>query len=256
MNATKYPELSTSDLEELIAESLPVWIERRPALRRRLHSVLCEETDSLPERVSYEAFLEWADEDTLAEWVDGEIVMTSPASLQHQQLLGFLLGLLGSFNDMHSLGMVLMIPFQMKLPTSGRAPDLLFISTEHLDRLQKTYLDGPADLVVEIISPESFARDRGDKFYEYEAGGVAEYWLIDPLRGQAEFYQVGAQGRYKAVAPDAQGWYHSKSIPGFRLKVDWLWQAPLPSPLRALGQIIGQDETLLTEAEKALSGDA
>ncbi len=81
MNATKYPDISTSDLEELIAESLPAWIERRPALRRRLHSVLYEETDSLPERVSYEAFLAWADEDTLAEWVDGEIVMTSPASL-------------------------------------------------------------------------------------------------------------------------------------------------------------------------------
>jgi hypothetical protein len=35
--------------------------------------------------ISYEAFLDWADEDTLAEWVDGKVIMTSPASLPHQQ---------------------------------------------------------------------------------------------------------------------------------------------------------------------------
>ena len=256
MSATKYPNLSATDLEELIAESLPVWIEQRPALRRRLHSVLYEETDSLPERVSYETFLEWLDEDTLAEWVDGDIVMTSPASLKHQLLSSFLIGLVGQFVDFRHQGVVLAPPFQMKLANSGREPDLLFVSAEHLNRLQETYLDGPADLAVEIISPESFARDRGDKFYEYEAGGVAEYWLIDPLREQVEFYQVDQQGRYKTTSPDVNGWYHSKNIPGFRLKVDWLWQSPLPSPLRALAQVVGLDAALLSEFEKALSGQS
>ena len=73
----------------------------------------------------------------------------------------------------------------------GREPDILFIAREHLDRFRDTYLDGPADLVVEIISRDSRARDRGDKFYEYEQGGVREYWLLDYLRRQAEFYQLG-----------------------------------------------------------------
>ena len=31
-------------------------------------------------KLSYKEFLAWADEDTLAEWVDGEVVMHSPAS--------------------------------------------------------------------------------------------------------------------------------------------------------------------------------
>jgi hypothetical protein len=35
------------------------------------------------EKLSYEEFLDWCDEDTLAEWVDGEIIMYSPASLIH-----------------------------------------------------------------------------------------------------------------------------------------------------------------------------
>ena len=34
-------------------------------------------------KISYEEFLDWCDEDTLAEWVDGEIIMTSPASERH-----------------------------------------------------------------------------------------------------------------------------------------------------------------------------
>lgn len=55
-----------------------------------------------------------------------------------------------------------------------------FVASEHLDRLKETYLDGPADLVVGIVSPDSVGRDRGEKFYEYAQGGVPEYWLIDP----------------------------------------------------------------------------
>ncbi|MGH2411546.1 MAG: Uma2 family endonuclease [Chloroflexota bacterium] len=44
--------------------------------------------------MTYDEFLDWADEDTLAEWVDGKVIMTSPANRRHQELVGFLYGLL------------------------------------------------------------------------------------------------------------------------------------------------------------------
>lgn len=139
-----------------------------------------------PGKMTYEEFLAWADEDTWAEWVNGEVVVMAPASNRHQMLVGFLLNLIQHFAEAHALGRVLCAPFQMKtgpdLP--GREPDILFIARERLDRIQYSYLDGPADLVVEIISPDSRARDRGEKFYEYEQGGVREYWLLDPLAGR------------------------------------------------------------------------
>ncbi len=47
-------------------------------LRRRLLEVLLEPVQ--PRKMTYEEFLAWAGEDTLAEWVDGEVEMTSPAS--------------------------------------------------------------------------------------------------------------------------------------------------------------------------------
>jgi Uma2 family endonuclease len=189
-----------------------------------------------PGRMTYEEFLAWADEDTRAEWVNGKVVILSPASLRHQQLATFLATSMNFFVDAHQLGVVLTPPFQMKtghdLP--GREPDIIFVAREHLDRFRDTYLDGPADLVVEIISRDSRARDRGDKFYEYEQGGVREYWLLDYLRRQAEFYQLGADGIYRLVPVGADGIYHSAVLEGLWLNVEWLWQEPLPPLMSVL----------------------
>lgn len=193
-------------------------------LRRRLLEALL--APSQPRQMTYEEFLSWADEDTLAEWVDGGVAMYTPASDRHQDLAGFLITVMRIYTESRQLGIVRSAPFQMKLAHTGREPDLLFIAQEHQDRLKETYLDGPADLVVEIVSPESIGRDRGVKFYEYEEANIPEYWLIDPQREQAEFYQLDEQGRYCLVSPGAEGIYHSRVLPDFDLPVAWLWHPP------------------------------
>jgi len=142
------------------------------------------------------------------------------------------------FVEARDLGIMLAAPFQMKLERSGREPDLLFIASGHLDRLRATYLEGPADLVVEIVSPENVGRDRGEKFYEYERAGVKEFWLIDPLRQWAEFYNLDEQGYYRPTFTGNNGVFHSQVMPGFWLRVEWLWQPPrVVDVLRQLGVI-------------------
>ena len=180
--------------------------------------------------MSFEEFLAWADEDAFAEWVDGELLIMSPASADHQRVRDFLLMLMRLFVEAHGLGEVFSAPFLMRLPTrpSGREPDLLFVAAAHADRVRETYLDCPADLAVEIVSPESEARDRGDKLLEYQDAGIPEYWLIDPLRREAVFHRLGDNGRYHPAAIDSDGVYRSDILPGFRLRVAWLWQRPLP----------------------------
>lgn len=188
-------------------------------------------------KLAYEEFLAWCDEDTWAEWVDGEVVMVSPASERHQELRGFLESVLSIYVQERGLGRVLGAPFQMRLGEpvrSGREPDLLFVARDQLERLKGTYLDGPADLVVEIISPDSRLRDRGEKFAEYEMGGVREYWLLDPERREADFYRLDDRGRYRLAEPDCEDWYESLTLLGFRLKVEWLWQVPPPKVLEVL----------------------
>jgi Uma2 family endonuclease len=182
--------------------------------------------------VTFEEFLEWGDENTWAEWLYGEIIMMVPPSDQHQNLVRFLLSLLNLYTEANDLSWLRSAPFLMRLsPTVAREPDLLFVTNEHMDRVREAYLDGPADLVIEIVSPDSIARDRGEKFVEYEVTGVTEYWLIDPLRQQAEFYQLGDDGHYRLVPPDSDGSYHSHVLTGFRMRPDWMWREPLPKVL-------------------------
>jgi Uma2 family endonuclease len=183
-----------------------------------------------PEKVklTYEQFLEQLDEDTLAEWVDGEVVYLSPAGLEHQLMMGWLMRYINEFLDRNRIGVLVPAPFQMRLLRSerGREPDLLFVANENLHRLHDTYLEGGADLVVEITSAESLLRDRGEKFAEYELEGIREYWVFDPEAKRVDFFVLGADGRYERRREDAEGVYHSAVLSGFRLPVRWLWERP------------------------------
>ncbi len=192
------------------------------------------------EKVSFEEYIEWLDEDTRAEWVDGEIVlMPSPASLEHQNAGLFLSSVLNIYVQANNLGHVVFAPYVMKLAAiaRGREPDIIFVRKDREHLLTRHYLDGPADLAVEIVSPDSKKRDRKEKFAEYERAGVREYWIFDPDHQKAEFYQLGEDGRYRRVTIGADGVYRSKVVAGFWLRVDWLWQTPLPATLDILREL-------------------
>jgi hypothetical protein len=73
---------------------------------------------------------------------------------------------------------------------------------------------------------QSIGRDRGDKYREYEAAGIPEYWLLDPERQVAEFYRLGENGRYALHQIDSNNRYQTPIIPGFWLQIEWLWQMP------------------------------
>jgi Uma2 family endonuclease len=114
------------------------------------------------------------------------------------------------------------------LETAAREPDVFFFRRERLDRVHKTFADGPPDLVIEIISQSSRVVDRGAKFYEYEQARVPEYWLIDPDRKKVESYRLGTDGTYEAVPAEDPETLRSEALPGMSIPVQWLWQEPLP----------------------------
>ena len=103
---------------------------------------------------------------------------------------------------------------------------------------EKNYLNGAADIAVEVISPGTGRTDRGDKYFEYEVSGIKEYWLIDPERNHAEFYRLGEDKLYHVVELQAGNIFRSAIITGFWLRVDWLWNRPQKiAALRELGVI-------------------
>lgn len=82
-----------------------------------------------------------------------------------------------------------------------------------------------------------------DKFDEYEAGGVLEYWIVDnrPRRQRAQVYRLDAEGQYQPMTVGSDEIFHSGVLPGFWLRLEWLW-AEQPDLLRALAEMIVPDE--------------
>jgi Uma2 family endonuclease len=175
--------------------------------------------------IPFEQYLEQYAAD-YAEWVDGEVIKMSPVREIHDSVFRFLILLFTAYLEQTG-GTLRVAPFVMKLD-HAREPDLQVILLEHLERVKDTLVDGPADLVVEIVSPESTERDRGDKFAEYERGGVAEYWIIDAVRKESLFYVLNADGIYEGHKPDEAGIYHSAALSRLSLPADIFWRDPLP----------------------------
>ncbi|MCC7368858.1 MAG: Uma2 family endonuclease [Chloroflexi bacterium] len=189
----------------------------------------------IPRHMTLEEFLTWDHEGLRAEWVDGDVVVMSPAQAVHQRIIFFLARMIAEYCEQHDLGEVFIAGMRLLLASrpSGRDPDIMFLTTAHLDRVDGAFVHGPADLVIEVVSPESEERDRATKFLEYEAAGIPEYWLVDPLRQDVIFHELGADGHYHPGTISADGIYTSQALEGFRLKVDWLWREPLPTPSAA-----------------------
>lgn len=182
--------------------------------------------DIADQTVEFQEFLEL---EGPLEWVEGRVVPLAAVDLRHDDLCTWLAALLRFYVDANELGTVHQEPYVMRCAPGlpGRSPDILFVARRHRDRLKEKFLEGPADVAVEVVSTGSQVRDRGEKFYEYEKGGVGEFWLLDPLRRNAEFYALADEGLYQAI-PVRDGVFRSGRIEGFWLREAWLWQQPLP----------------------------
>ena len=166
------------------------------------------------------------------EWIEG-VVIKMPGSLKHNKLIYYLYQFFRAYFDLRPLGGVVGQPFVMRLPAfpnRRREPDLMIVLKTNPHELKDTYLDGAADICIEVVSEESIERDHGDKFHEYEVGGVPEYWILDPLHDESRFYRLKDHGRYVRQSEDADGNYRTAVLPGFVLHVPTLWQDDLPGP--------------------------
>lgn len=193
-------------------------------------------------RMAFDEYLALDVEGKLAEWVDGEARIYVNATDHHQRVVLFLSTLLHTYCLATNAGVVRTAPYAMRthLDGSAREPDIIFITAEHQDRLGDQFLDGPADIAVEVVSNDSVRRDRQEKLAEYATGGVPEYWIIDPRPGylHAEFSTLAA-GRYEPIStPD--GVFHSRVLPGFHLSLERLWH-PNADSLAALRDTLGHD---------------
>lgn len=187
-------------------------------------------------KLSEEEFLAWCDEDVKAEWFDGQVIMMFPANVQHVNLTSFLISLMRIWVEDRDLGAVFGLELMTRLsPRSRRVPDLVFVAKDRLQNLRRNHLEGPPDLAIEVVSPDSLVRDWREKYLDYQSAGLREYWVIDPANQHVEAYRL-VDGAYQEIVPD-HGRVDSCVLAGFYLRAEWLWRAELPKVRDALKEI-------------------
>ncbi len=189
-------------------------------------------------RMTEEEFVAWVHEKTRAEWVDGEVIIMSPVSDRHADFNRWLTAILSLWLEEHDLGCLRAdVMVRLPKPKSRRVPDIYFFSKERASLQLANHFDGPPDAIFEIVSPDSTARDYRDKLKSYEASGVKEYWIIDPLLDRMEANEL-VKGHYRSLEIK-DGAIRSKAIKGFFLRPEWCKQIPLPKVARVLRELSG-----------------
>ena len=138
------------------------------------------------------------DDDNRYEIADGKLELMSPGpNLIHQMISSEMGQVIGRTCGTDYI--ILWAPLDVILsPKEVRQPDLILVRRDRMHILSKRGVEGPPDLVVEILSPSTRKRDRIDKMKAYARYRVPEYWVVDPDAGALEQY-VLEEARYELV---------------------------------------------------------
>lgn len=128
------------------------------------------------------------------EIIAGDLCMTPAPVTRHQIIVGRLLHILLSYLETHPAGIVLTAPCDVVLSdTDIVQPDVLYVQSNSKAQVTEQNVQGPPDLVVEVLSPGTTTRDRNLKRKRYEYFGVQEYWLVDPDHNTLEILALKAE---------------------------------------------------------------
>jgi Uma2 family endonuclease len=149
-------------------------------------------TDPTPatSKLTYQDYLELPDDNRRYEILDGELAVTASPTTRHQRVSLNLAFLLHAEVDRRGLGVIFYAPVDVILDESTVVvPDLVFVSTAKASIITRRAIEGPPDLVMEILSESTERRDRGAKMKLLARFGVDWYWLVDPEARTLEIFR-------------------------------------------------------------------
>jgi Uma2 family endonuclease len=191
--------------------------------------------------VTFDEFCFLVKDGQKADLIDGVIYMASPDNTDANSLNAWLCSLMTIYAREKDLGNVYVSRVAFRLDdTNSPEPDIGFIRKDRLHQVKRGRIDGPPDLAVEIVSPDSVERDYDKKRNQYERFGVGEYWIVDELESKITLLRLQQHGGYEEVRPE-KGLLHSHVMPGFYLDPQWCWQAPLPKELGLLREMLSEE---------------
>ena len=159
-------------------------------------------------RWSYDEFARLpSDDGKRYEIIDGELYVTPAPRTPHQLGLVRLGSRLHGFVEQHELGWVIPGPVDVLFAEGDYLePDLVFVRKERRGIISDRGIEGPPDLVVEVLSPSTEARDRGIKRERYMLYGVPEYWVVDLDAKRIEVHRFLEDSSSPTVLTDEVRW--------------------------------------------------
>ncbi|MCF0071670.1 Uma2 family endonuclease [Dyadobacter sp. CY261] len=153
------------------------------------------------------------------EFINGKIVVHSPVKMKHNKASLRLAQLLNIYVCRHNLGFVGIEKIMITLTRNDNEPDICFFRKDKTIMLTADQTLFPApDLIVEVLSASTEARDRGVKFDDYQAHGIEEYWIIDPENETLEQYHLVGE-EYKLILKAPSNDVSSFAVEGFRIPI-------------------------------------
>lgn len=173
-------------------------------------------------RMTAAEFFELPETTQITELLDGELIVSPTPVPVHQRLSRRLARLV---EDKMPHGEVFTAPLSVYLDEANiPEPDVIWVAANSRCKVGEKYLEGPPDLVIEILSPSTSKRDKEKKFDLYERFEIYEYWIVDPANEDLTVW-ILEQGNYKRLGVFKSGDTFTSPVLGQAIEVKEIFGA-------------------------------
>ena len=160
------------------------------------------------------------------ELIDGEVKRMSPGGWEHGAIVGYLHTRIGAYIQAKSFGRMFGAETGFLLsrnPDTVRAPDIAFISKQHLPatKPETAYWPGAPDLAVEVVSPGDTMSEVDGKVQAWLNAGALAVWVVNPKWRSVTVYESATSIKVFTEADMLQG---GEVLPGFTHPVGDIFQ--------------------------------
>ena len=171
------------------------------------------------EEIARAAFRAKLQDGVREEFINGEVIQHMTARDQHTTTVRNIARLMDVFAQVKECGAVRTEQALTAFSRNDYAPDICFWMRENADQFEPMTVIYPVPaLICEVLSPSTESRDRGVKFDDYAAHGVAEYWIVDcGSRVLEQYFERG--GQFELGGKLTTGRIASRAVSGFEMPV-------------------------------------
>jgi Uma2 family endonuclease len=184
-----------------------------PLYAREINEKLALET------AARERFYDDITESQKAEFIDGKVVVHSPAKDRHVEASDQLFRLIAQWTAAVG-GKARHEKALCVFSRNDYEPDIVYFSPQKAATISAETMKYPVpDFLVEVLSDSTEKNDRGVKFRDYASHRVQEYWIIDAREQSLEQYLLSDDGAYALKLKSTSGDVTSQMLRDFTIPI-------------------------------------